>query len=168
VKWIRAIKAVFPDVEFGAVGENKGYKGARTWNEDVQKILGSYHVHLTYHCYPNPNDFSTNGVVDFHKLDALIFDDLHITGFDRQKDFWVTEYNVKYSDKKGVTASLTPEQHEAALLHLTKLLTEQGAAVLCVHNLTGKEGVFNTKKKGVELMPTGIAMQHLLDSIQNK
>ena len=168
VKWIQAIKAEFPGVEFGVIGENKGYKGAKTWNEDVLKVLGRYNVHLVYHCYPNPNDFSRNGMVDFRKLDSLLVEDLRVSGFDRQQHFWVTEFNVKYSDKQGVTARLDPKEHQRALLHLAKFLADKGADILCVHNLTGKEGVFNVKQKKIELMPTGFAMQHLLDSIHNK
>lgn len=158
--WIDSIKAEFPLVEFGAVGENKGYKGAGTWNEDVLKILSSYHVHLVYHCYPNPNDFIYgSGQVDLHKLDSCFFDDLHITGFDQQKDFWCTEFNVKNSDKLGATAYIEPGQWIIALQHLAKLLTDADAKILCVHNIIGKEGVFSVSKKEIVLGPTGEAFK---------
>lgn len=165
--WIDSITQNFDSVRFCAIGENKGYRGAENWNDDVLKILGKYNVALSWHAYPNPNDYVFQGIVDFHKMDSVVMADYHIAGFDKVSNFWVTEFNTKNSDKQGYTEAINPDQQTTAVIHLAKLLTELGAKVLCVHNLVGKEGVFSVTKKEIVLQPTGEAMQQILSPAQS-
>lgn len=165
--WIDSITQNFDSVKYCAIGENKGYKGAENWNSDVLKVLGKYNVALSWHAYPNPNDYVFQGMIDFHKMDSVIMADYHIAGFDKVVNFWVTEFNTKNSDKQGSTETINPDQQTAAVIHLAKLLTQLGAKVLCVHNIVGKEGVFSISKNEIVLQPTGEAMQQILSPAQS-
>lgn len=157
--WMAAIKAVYPDVLFGVVGENKYW--SKKWNDTMLSINPDA---LITHLGPNPVDFVTDSVADLSKLETALMDQWNVSGMGNVTTVptWVTEFNYNFDDD----IQMNEQNRIITTLYLLRRVTELisqtnqgGTKLMCVRGIEGqKEGAFEVGNTFITRMATAFAM----------
>lgn len=179
--WIKAIHQNFPAAEVSIVGgdtDSPLYPALNNWNLRVLNRASEANA-VVLHSYPVPDRVVDESGIDFRNLYNNTIDIYNNGGFkkvDRNKEIWVTEYNIQWAYvvkkaaiKKEIQNYATSWGQGLGILLMTSTITNFSPHVtmLLNHGLSGFSifaAIETFPKPTFNLLPNGIGMQAWLNT----